>query len=162
MSVETVRRPVNGKCQGWEDGPRFQPGSFTHFLRSPGTSQSLWTDFGLEPSGHFQRVTTAGCSQAQLTCAGVCSSEVITSRLVLLLSESFQGAFSSVDEKVLQGGKETQRANTQTMSLIDPSLILSFSSTHNRVPLKKKKRALEEICPKRFALGLLTPIPRED
>lgn len=34
--------------------------------------------------------------------------------------------------------------------LIDPSLILSFSSIHDRFPLNEKKKVSEEICPKRL------------
>lgn len=41
------------------------PGSLISFLRSLGPSQALQADFGLEPSGSFPRVTTAGCSQAR-------------------------------------------------------------------------------------------------
>lgn len=121
------------------------------FIRDPEIpghiSQSLWADCGPdELSGHFQRVIS-GCSQAQphlcrVLFLGSCHKSSSFSSLTF-----FPCCLCSMDERCCKGIKKTH-TDRQT-SLIGPSLILSFSSIHNRFPLKVKAKSLGRNMPQK-------------
>lgn len=105
----------------------------------------IWTWRALS---HFQRATAAGCSQAQPHLCGVLRLGSYHKSSGFLLWDSFHATFNLVDKRwcVCVGGTDRETDH----GLIDPSLILSFSSIHDRFPLNGKKKVLEEICPKRL------------